>query len=239
MTGPVQTTDFAAALPARVEERIPDGCDPWPCTPELARLLARLVLAGRHSVLEFGAGTSSRVIAAALTEAGGGRLLSLEQDRSWCADAWRDVARQPLVEAVLADLSPAYQPYRPTKLVADRRALARLAPFDLVLIDAPQWWLGRDSTLYLAGPYLARNAVIVVDDAGRPAERAAIRAWLASYPGLVVTRFDPGLGGRGVAVLTLRHNRRRPSLRSAAIRHRLALSRTRNSPPWVGRRGPV
>lgn len=235
MTGPVQTRDFAAALPSRVEERIPDGSDPWPCTPELARLLARVVLAGRHSVLEFGAGASSCVIAAALAEDGGGRLLSLEQDRSWCADAWRDVARQPLVEAVLADLSPTYQPYRPTKLAADRRALARFAPFDLVLIDAPQWWFGRDSTLYLASPYLARDAVIVVDDAGRPAEQAAIRAWLASYPGLVVTRLDPGFGGRGVAVLTLRHNQQRPSLRAAAIRHRLALSRTRNSPLRVRR----
>ena len=235
MTGPVQREDFMTALPRGVEERIPDGSDPWPCTPQLARLLAHLVLAGRHSVLEFGAGASSCVIAAALAEVGGGRLLSLEQDRSWCAEAWRDVARQPLVEAMLADLSAKYRSYRPTKLSADRHALARFAPFDLVLIDAPQWWLGRDSTLYLVGRYLARDAVIVVDDVGRPGEQAAVRAWLASYPGLVVTRLDPRFGGRGVAVLTLRDNCRRRSLRAVVIRHGLATSRTRNFPPWVRR----
>lgn len=235
MTGPAQRENVMAAFPWAVEERIPDGSDPWPCTPELARLLAHLVLAGRRSVLEFGAGASSCAIAAALAQIGGGRLLSLEQDRSWCAHAWRDVARQPLVKAMLADLSATYRPYRPTKLSVDRRALGSFAPFDLVLIDAPQWWFGRDSTLYLASSYLARDAVIVVDDAGRPAEQAAIRAWLASYPGLVVTRLDPGFGGRGVAVLTLRHNQRRTSLRAAAIRHRMAVSRTRNAPPWVSR----
>lgn len=233
MTEPVQSADLMAELPWGVEARIPDGSDPWPCTPELARLLARLVLAGRRSVLEFGAGASSRVMAAALAERGGGRLLSLEQERSWCADAWREVAAQPRVDAMLVDLLATYRAYRPTKLIADHHALTGFAPFDLVLVDAPQWWLGRDSTLYLASPYLAPGAVIVVDDAGRPGEDAAVRAWLASYPGLVVTHLDRDFGGRGVAVLTMRHNRRRPSLRAAAIRHRLALSRARNSPEWV------
>ena len=229
----IESVDFTSALPWRVEAHVPDGSDPWPCTPQLARLLARLVIAGRRSVLEFGAGASSRVIAAALAETGGGRLLSLEQDRSWCGEAWGDVARQPRVDAMLADLSATYRRYRPTKLSVDERILAGFAPFDLVLVDAPQWWLGRDSTLYLVSHYLAPGAVIVVDDAGRASEEAAVRAWLASYPGLVVTRLDRGFGGRGVAVLTLRHNRRAPSLQAAMIRHRMALSRTRNCPAWI------
>src|SRR5512146_3154020 len=59
MTEPVESGEFMPALPWEIEARIPDGSDPWPCSPELARLLARLVLAGRRTVLEFGAGASS------------------------------------------------------------------------------------------------------------------------------------------------------------------------------------
>ena len=94
-------------------------------------------------------------------------------------------------------------------------------------------WLGRGSTVYLAGPYLAPDAVIVLDAAGRRSGQAVVRAWLANYPGLSVTRLDPGFGGRGVALLTMRHNRWRLSLRAATIRYRLVISRTRSLPRWV------
>lgn len=191
----------------------------WAIAPEVARLLAGLVLDLRLAdVLEFGAGSSSRVLAAALAERGG-RLTSVEQDPGWCAGAWREVERTAGVDARLVQAAP--------RLTLERRgvffrfadaapALAQRGPFDLVLIDAPQFFYGRDGSLHLAWAHLAPGALIVLDDAGRSGERRTVRRWLRTYPGLRLLHFDPALGSNGVALLRSSGDRAvRTDLRSA------------------------
>jgi hypothetical protein len=87
---------------------LPDGSSPWPISVDLGLLLGRLVAEhDRRSVLEFGAGRSSLVVATAMAAQGGGTLTSLEQDVTWCAELWTQVeAVGSDVDAELAPVTP-------------------------------------------------------------------------------------------------------------------------------------
>ena len=194
------------------------GDKEWIIAGYLGHFLARLVReTARRSILEFGAGTSSLVFAAALAKSGGGCLTSIEHQPEYSRDAWARVEATTGVDAQLV-VSPLvlrasrhglmYGYYEvPAQLLATR------APFDLVLIDAPPGQSGRDSPLYQVYDFLDAGAIVVLDDAGRPAEQTACRRWLDTFPGLQLVHFD--LHGRGTAVF--RHNgdkRRRVAGRS-------------------------
>jgi predicted O-methyltransferase YrrM len=171
----------------------------------VATLLAELVCANAcRNILEFGAGSSSRVFARALARAGGGRLTSVEQSPEWCREAWEEVEAAPGVRAQLIVALPELRVCREGVYHVYARAAAPLAahgPYDFVLVDAPQWYYGRDGALPLVYDMLAPGALIVVDDAGRPQERWAIYRWLQTYPGLELLAYDAGFGRNGVAVL--------------------------------------
>ncbi|MEO5509769.1 MAG: class I SAM-dependent methyltransferase [Longimicrobiales bacterium] len=175
----------------------------WSLSPETARVLAAMVVEGcRSNVLEFGAGVSSQILAQAVAESGGGTLDSLEENPTWCGDAWREVERIGTVTARLITAK--------IGLTVDRRGVyfrytepAHLSPkvqYDLVLIDAPWGRYGRDGALHLALPHLAVGGLIVLDDAARIREQRTLRRWLNRYAGLELIANDWSIG-RGVAVL--------------------------------------
>lgn len=184
---------------------LPPPGDRWVISPELATLLFRLVTEYRlRRILEFGAGASSGVFAAALAEIGGGSLTSVEQQPEWCADQWHVVESRREVDPLLIHAQPQLSSGRGGVYYAFKQAesaIAQRAPYDLMLVDAPQYFYGRDGALHLAHPYLAEGAFIILDDARRSAERWSMRRWLRTYPGLTLRLYDRGLGGRGVAVL--------------------------------------
>jgi len=184
---------------------LPAAGDAWAITPELAAFLFRLVTEYRLlSVLEFGAGSSSVVLAAALAEGGGGHLTSVEQNPEWCAKRWKTVHEQATVDSLLIPSRPVLDHGKGGLFHVFRGAagpvLAR-APYDLVLIDAPQYFYGRDGSLHLAHRHLPAGAFIVLDDAGRSAECWCLRRWLRTYPGLELRVHAPLFGGKGIAVL--------------------------------------
>ncbi|MDQ3209319.1 MAG: hypothetical protein M3Q37_12045, partial [Gemmatimonadota bacterium] len=82
-----------------------------------------------------------------------------------------------------------------------QRTVAERGPYDLVFVDAPQRYYGRDGTLPLVAGSLRTGALLVLDDAGRFGERWAIRRWLQTYAGLELVVLDPEFGRYGVAVL--------------------------------------
>ncbi len=190
-----------------VEAVLPKDAASYAISPAIGRLLARIVLHGAHNVLELGAGSSSRVLARALMHAGGGRLTSIEQSPHWCRDEWAEVTATQGVDALMLVATPQLRLLRDGVyylFAGAAEALARRGPFDLLFIDAPQWYFGRDGGLPLAYDSLLQGAWIVLDDAARPQERWAIRRWLQTYPGLELFAFDSHLGRNGAAIL--RHN---------------------------------
>jgi predicted O-methyltransferase YrrM len=207
-----------APLPDSVEEVLPDDSTGYPISRPVARLLAHLILSGgARNVLELGAGSSSIVIAKALSLAGGGRLTSIEQAPEWCQEAWGTVTRTPGIDAHMEVALPAFRVLRsgPTHLYATAHRIVQVrGPYDLVLVDAPQAYYGRDGALPLAWEALRPGALVVVDDAGRPQERWAIRRWLQTYTGLTLAGYDPGFGRNGVAVLRVGRLAQRPSARA-------------------------
>ena len=188
----------------QVEDVLPDGESPWPITAELGRFLARAVVKLEcRNILEFGAGSSSLVLGQALSLIGGGQLTSVEQDPEWCADIFDEVKKNKNVDARLIGSKLSFKMSRrgfyhsydkAAKIVAER------GPYDLVLIDGPQTFYGRDGGLHLAYQHLAPNALIILDDAKRRGEQFTIQRWLQTYPSLDVAKFDPAFSDRGVAV---------------------------------------
>jgi predicted O-methyltransferase YrrM len=206
----------AIDLPGYIEESLPDDSSGYPISRALGHLLAQIVLGqSTRDVLEFGAGASSVVLARSLQLAGAGTLTSLEQSPEWCQGACRQVQLTG-IDAHLEVTRPAFElrPWPCHGYATARRIVAQRGPYDLVLIDAPQWYFGRDGALPLAIEHLRPGALIVVDDAGRPQERWAIHRWLQTYPGLSLVSFDPEFGRNGVAVLQSDGSERVLSLRA-------------------------
>ena len=196
------------------DPRVPHGVEPeggaadaeFAAGRDLAALLARLVIDGhRQSVLEFGAGSSSRVFAQSLASTGGGRLTSVEASPQWCGSAWEHVERCEAVDAQLVQ-APVTSRFTPQGYLhgywSAAATIAERGPFDLVFIDGPQGCFGRDASLWLAVESLADDAVIVLDDAARWKERATVRRWLRTLGGLELLVHDTTFNrGKGVAVL--------------------------------------
>jgi hypothetical protein len=118
-----------------------------------------------------------------------------------------------------------------------QRTVAARGPYDLVFVDAPQRYYGRDGVLPLVAGSLCPGALLVLDDAGRDGERSAIQRWLRTYAGLELVVFDPRFGRYGVAIL--RANQRLTS--RCSVRSWIS-GAAQAGVAWVGRtvqgRGP-
>jgi predicted O-methyltransferase YrrM len=195
---------YDPAVPDAVAPVLPDDSSEWPLPSRTAAFLARLIRRYElRRVLEFGAGTSSVVLAHALAERGG-MLTSLERSPEWCTAQWEAIRRIGSIDARLVPSRLVFRAFRGGAAWCYERApdtLAERGPFDLVLVDAPQSWIGRGGAIHTALPHLAKGALIVVDDAGREGERNMLGGWLRAYPGLGLAAFDPSFGRLGVAVL--------------------------------------
>jgi predicted O-methyltransferase YrrM len=180
--------------------------DEWAVSLETAQFLARLIEhVAPPSVLEFGAGRSSLVMASALQACGGGRLTSIEHQPAYAEQSWRRLSQFPSVDAHLvhAGLSVRFSKHGLLhEYVGIDEALRSRGPFAFVFIDAPPGERGRDATLLQAAPYLSAGAVILLDDASRPREQTAIRRWVRALT--VEPIFESDSLGRGVAVLQVR-----------------------------------
>jgi predicted O-methyltransferase YrrM len=171
-----------------VSGAVPPVDDAWAITRSTAHFLARLVVQlGRRSVLEFGAGRSSFVLAMALARRGGGSLTSVEHQLEFCRESWTRVEQIPSVDARLVQSKLRLRLSRHGLMYSYPEADGQIAsrgPYDLVFIDAPPGTHGRDGPLYDVYPQLADGALVVLDDAARSGERTAIRRWLETFPGL-------------------------------------------------------
>lgn len=197
------------SLHALLEPRAPlPGFTRWAASAELCAVLVGLVLERRpRRVLELGSGTSSVVLGYALERAGGGRLLSLDHD-----DAYAEKTRQHLRRHGLDDRTAVlHAPLVPQTIDGRQRPWYRLPEaeldafaadggIDLLVIDGPPRESdpeARYPALPLLLDRLAPDVVVVLDDAHRPEEQAALARWQADVPGLTVEVMD---SAKGVAV---------------------------------------
>ncbi|GAA2904833.1 hypothetical protein Acy02nite_54800 [Actinoplanes cyaneus] len=166
--------------------------------------LVFLVRTGKpRLVLELGSGTSTIWLAYVL-EQHGGRLISLDHDPDYANRTRAALHAHGLTgvaEVRDAPLAPVDLDGR-TYSWYDPAVLEDLDDIDFLLIDGPPAAVGPDSrypALPVTGPRLADRATIVVDDAGRKDEQAALQRWLSDVDGL--SRGDELLGRHAVLLL--------------------------------------
>jgi predicted O-methyltransferase YrrM len=176
-------------------------------SPDLALLLYELVHSHSPSlVVELGVGVSTLVLGYALEGAGSGRLIAFEHDAGQAQRTAALVRRHRLerqVEVVHAGLQEtrlageAWQWYGPEveETLVGQRA-------QLVFIDGPPGSLqplARYPARRRLAPFLADDAVIVLDDIARPDEWAITERWLREDPRLTLQRIAHE---KGTAILS-------------------------------------
>lgn len=155
--------------------------------PAIDRLVQLLREHRPSTVVEFGSGTSTLLIAGILTElqTPNSTLISCEQD-----PVWAEKMRALLTEAGLQDIAHVlHLPLTPatTELPAsftmtdEAEILLRAHPPQLVLVDGPILNSGgsRLRTLDLVKPFIKDDAIVLLDDALRDAELLIAEAWTA------------------------------------------------------------
>jgi predicted O-methyltransferase YrrM len=181
----------------------------WTLDHSMLRLLWALVQETRpRHVMEFGSGLSTRVLAGAAKAAGAETLISsIDHDPEYGAEAARRFAREdgaasvafqtaPLVVRGFAgELLPAY--------CIDEERLACADPVELGLIDGPPEPLGgRAGTLYQMMQYAHPGTLVLLDDAGRPGEQAALDQWQNAL-GPAIEVLQPSGFPKGLATILI------------------------------------
>ncbi|MFN3944203.1 MAG: class I SAM-dependent methyltransferase [Allosphingosinicella sp.] len=166
----------------------------WKADTGLLQLVADHILAERpETVVEFGTGASTLIVAKALKLAGGPRtFISIEQHEEF-AQKTREWLAEHGLEADLRAV-----PLRPSPggwpgLWYDHEPLPDR--IDFMLVDGPPWSIhpftrGAAATLFGRIPV---GGVVMLDDAARPGERVVARRWKKMWP-----NFDFVLDKRGV-----------------------------------------
>ncbi|MEE2044731.1 class I SAM-dependent methyltransferase [Nocardiopsis tropica] len=171
----------------------------WAASPDVMRLLVRDIDRRRPGlVVECGSGSSSVWIGYALRRAGAGRLVAIEHDARYAELSRALVASHGLEDVVEIRTAPltgfepgdgeaGEGPDGGARRWYDTSVLADLEDIGLLFVDGPPEATGSQAR-YPAVPVLlprcAEAAVIVLDDASRPDERALGDRWLAENPGL-------------------------------------------------------
>jgi predicted O-methyltransferase YrrM len=193
---------YGPPCPAVTRLDLPHG--DYSITPAVAQLLARVITkAGSKSLLEFGAGSSSEVLAAALCEVvGAGRLTSIEHQPEFSTDAWSRVEKSGIdAELIVAPLEECVTSKgKYFSYPAARKRIEERAPYDFVFVDAPPGVFGREGALHEVASYLAPGALVVLDDLVRRSEQQTLHEWLHSYPQARLMVFHPSFS-RGIGIL--------------------------------------
>jgi predicted O-methyltransferase YrrM len=161
----------------------------WAASPDFLAVLMRHVRRGRPgTVVECGSGVSTLVLARSLQLNGGGHVYSLEHLPEHVIET-----RALLNEHGVGSFATVLEsPLRTLRLGSTEwswysvEALPQGA-IDMLVVDGPPWTTGRLAR-YPAGPVLfprlSSAAVVILDDAGRADERAALARWREEYPAL-------------------------------------------------------
>jgi predicted O-methyltransferase YrrM len=159
------------------------GTRTWAASPDILNHLCRTVLARQpEQVFEVGSGVSTLTIAYCLKRLGRGRIVSLESDARFA-----EATRQMLAEHKLDGIATVvHAPLTDTEIRGehwqwyDTARMPEVPPIDLLFVDGPHGLtqpLARYPAIPMLLPRLAPRCVIVLDDGGRPDERAIAERW--------------------------------------------------------------
>ena len=160
----------------------------WAASPDFLKLLAESIMSARpQTVVEASSGVTTLTSAYCLKRIGSGKVIALEHDETF-AERTRTMIREHGLEefatVVHAPLVPQavdgeeYAWYDPAQT-------ERIERIDLLVVDGPPAKTGplaRYPALPVFAERLQPEAVILVDDGGRPPEREMVKRWVAVNP---------------------------------------------------------
>lgn len=167
----------------------------WKADTGLLKLVADHILAAKpKTVVEFGTGASTLIVARSLQLVGGGRFLSFEQHpefveatRSWLGDhsLEADLRAVPLCPAVNGWPGLWY----------DHGELPET--IDFLLIDGPPWTIHpfTRGSAEMVFDRITPGGTIMLDDAARPGERILARRWRRNWPDFEFRLVNAGTKG--------------------------------------------
>jgi predicted O-methyltransferase YrrM len=186
ITAYIQIHQFASSSPVLRPLR------GWALSPDaMIYVLIELELRPNPTIVEFGSGESTLVIASALGRKNAGRLLTVEQDERFISGLRKRVAAAGLerwVEFHHAPRSSHHAAIHPGDYEINLSALPKVR-IDVGLIDGPsgvkdEGALARRIPLEWSLKNLMPDGAIFLDDARRPAEQAIIARVMEEHPGL-------------------------------------------------------
>lgn len=183
---------------------LPDDALPhlgsWKADTHLLHLSVDMIEATRPAhIVELGCGATSLVLARALALHGGGTLHSYDQHEDF-SDKTRDWLAEHGLAARMHHAPLMTAPHGWPACWYQLHALP--AQIDMLVIDGPSWSLhpyvrGAAEILF---PRLSPGAIILLDDALRPGERAIARRWAKSWPDIHFTLDKRGTKGTLVGI---------------------------------------
>ena len=171
--------------------------------PSSCRFLYSFISAFQaRNVLEFGSGFSSLMIARAISQFEGGRLISIDDSETDSLSAKAEFENSgENVKAVFRTAPLRPRLYGPRLLLSyslPKGLLGALGPFDLIFIDPPHKGKGRESVLYDVFPSLSTAGYVIIDDANG-ANAELMRIWDEAYGDAIKPVVLEGIGnGLGV-----------------------------------------
>ena len=183
MTAYIQLHEFVASSPVLYPLR------GWALSPDaIVYILADLELREDPTIVEFGSGESTLILASALRRKNAGRLITIEHDESFMRELGALLRAAQLARWVSLHHAPRMQPEDPGDDELNLSALPEL-PIDLALIDGPPGIkdygsLARGRPLQWALKHLKPKGTIFLDDANRPAEQSLLAKLMGEHDDL-------------------------------------------------------
>lgn len=173
----------------------------WAISPDaMAWILSDLQLRKNPTVIEFGSGQSTVILASMLKLRTGGRLISVEHDRDYAKDIQEQVQVLGLGEFVEFRFFPlegnAEIPEDPLMKSYLLRECTPLA-LDLALVDGPPVAFGAQARyvpLKWSIDNLTAGGAAFLDDADRPGEKRIVDVLKKEYPGLLFSELNTEKG---------------------------------------------
>lgn len=159
----------------------------WSIAEDCAHLIVTHILEERPAcVLELGSGLSTLIMAHALRKSGAGKLISIEHDEKYYGETQALLRAHGLAEWVELRLCP-LEPVGPEQSLWYRMEKLPDASVDMLVIDGPPGHIApqaRYPALGMLWEALKIHALIILDDASRADEIAAVARWLREHHGL-------------------------------------------------------
>ena len=182
--------------------------DGWAAAPDLLRLLFALVRTVRpRHIVEFGSGVSTIVLARVAAQSGESLVTSIDHDPKF-ARATADLLAATGDEAVVSlQCAPLVARVRAGQLLpgydVDGELVGSPRPAEVILVDGPPAILGgRAGMIHQALEYAHSGSIILIDDADRERERAALIGWEQLF-GDAIEVHRPDHFSRGLAAIIL------------------------------------